>query len=115
MKIAEHAHQANTCEWFHYQFPQYRKHLFAIPNGGARHKAVAGKLRAEGVVAGVADLFLMVARHGFHGLFIEMKAEGGRLTECQIAFKGRAEAQGYKHAVCWSADEARAVLTEYLA
>ena len=29
--------------------------LFAIPNGGHRHKAVAAKLKAEGVRAGVPD------------------------------------------------------------
>ena len=44
--------------------------LFAIPNGGHRHKAVAVKLRAEGVCAGVPDLMVPEAHGGFNGLFI---------------------------------------------
>lgn len=36
--------------------------LYHVPNGGSRHKAEAGRLRAEGVKAGVPDLCLPVAR-----------------------------------------------------
>ncbi len=38
--------------------------LYAIPNGGDRHKAVAAKLSAEGVKSGVPDLCLPVPRLG---------------------------------------------------
>lgn len=31
--------------------------LYHVPNGGSRHKAEAGRLRAEGVKAGVPDLY----------------------------------------------------------
>lgn len=45
-----------------------------IPNGGKRDKVTAKKrLKAEGVKPGVPDVFLPVARKGFHGLYIEMK------------------------------------------
>ena len=42
--------------------------LYHVPNGGSRHKAEAGRLRAEGVKAGVPDLCLPVARGQYHGL-----------------------------------------------
>ena len=54
--------------------------LYHIPNGGSRHKAEAGRLKAEGVKAGVPDLCLPVARGGFHGLYVELKRERGSRT-----------------------------------
>jgi hypothetical protein len=56
--------------------------LFAIPNaggysGGYKANVIRAKrLKAMGVKAGVLDTFLAVARHGFHGLFMEFKAPG---------------------------------------
>lgn len=38
--------------------------LYHVPNGGSRHKAEAGRLRAEGVKAGVPDLCLPVGVAG---------------------------------------------------
>lgn len=53
--------------------------IFAIPNGGHRHPAVAMKLKATGSVAGIPDLFVP-ALH----LWIEMKKQtGGRLSPVQ--------------------------------
>lgn len=75
--------------------------LFAIPNGGHRSKATAGKLKAEGVRAGVPDLFLPVARHGYHGLFIELKVGRNQPTELQRVWLDRLIAQGYCCRVVW--------------
>lgn len=111
---SEHVEQCATCEWFWLQYPQYRRHLFAIPNGGARHPAVAAKLKAEGVIPGVFDLFLMVARPGCAGMWIEMKAKGGKVSDHQKDFKGRAEAQGFKAVVCYGFEEAKQAIQEYL-
>ena len=53
--------------------------LFHVPNGGTRgetersREIAGGNLKAEGVRSGVPDVALLVARKGFHGLFIEMK------------------------------------------
>lgn len=118
MKIparSEHQEQCDVCEWFHLQYPQYRKHLFAIPNGGQRHPAVAAKLKAEGVIAGVSDLFLMVARPGCAGMWIEMKAKGGRLTAEQKSFQERAQMQGFEAITCYGFEQAKEAIAEYLA
>ncbi len=48
--------------------------LHAVPNGGFRHKATAGRMKAEGVKNGIPDVFLPVPRGGYHGLYIELKA-----------------------------------------
>ena len=64
--------QRACVRWFRMQYPQHL--LFHIPNGGKRNAREAAIFKAEGVVAGIPDLFLAEARHGHHGLFIEMKA-----------------------------------------
>ncbi|MBU0991826.1 MAG: VRR-NUC domain-containing protein, partial [Proteobacteria bacterium] len=53
------------------------KLLYAIPNGGQRHKAIAQKLKMEGVKKGVPDLCLPVAKKPYNGLYIEMKRRTG--------------------------------------
>ena len=72
----EHAEQSALFCWIADQsdeeFPGLEK-MFAIPNGGERDRAVAGRLKAEGVRAGVPDTFLPVARGRYRGLWIEMK------------------------------------------
>lgn len=50
--------------------------LHAVPNGGFRHAATAGRMKAEGVKGGIPDISLPVPKSGFHGLYIEMKAPG---------------------------------------
>lgn len=90
------------------------KMMFAVPNGGLRHKATAGKLKAEGVKAGVPDVFLAAPRGGKHGLFIEMKAGDNTASEPQIDWMAELNLQGYAVAVCYSCDEARRTVEDYL-
>ena len=51
-----------------------------MPNGRWRSKAEAGKLKAEGVRAGVPDLCII--RNGLP-YFIEIKKKGGKLSQAQ--------------------------------
>jgi len=96
------------------EFPELEL-LFAIPNGGHRNVVVAKKLKAEGVRAGVPDLFLPVARGRFHGLFIEMKVKPNRPSPEQTELMAQLEKQGFGVGVCYTSAEAEAVLREYLA
>jgi len=53
------------------------------PNGGHRHKATAGRLKAQGVSAGFPDLIIF-PRSGQSVLFIELKRRsGGRVSDHQ--------------------------------
>lgn len=89
--------------------------LYHVPNGGSRHKAEAGRLRAEGVKAGVPDLCLPVARGQYHGLYIELKRQrGGRISEEQVRWINGLLKQGYAAAVCKGWQEAANVITDYL-
>lgn len=70
--------------------------------------------RQMGVKAGVPDLFYPVPLHGYHGLFIEMKAEKGRLDPKQKKWLDALDKFGYKTAVCKGWEQARDVLEAYI-
>jgi len=73
----EHEEQREFVAWFRKSFPDTR--IFAIPNGGKRGKAEAGRLKLEGVSAGVPDLHVPA-----WSLWIEMKrAQRGRVSADQ--------------------------------
>lgn len=88
--------------------------LFAIPNGGARSKATAGKLKAEGVKAGVWDLQLALPVGRVPGLWVEMKAGKNTLSPEQREWRDRMQRVGFKCVVCWSWGAAKDAITEYL-
>ena len=65
------------------RYPELRT-LFAVPNAAKRSFKLAAMLKAEGMLSGVPDIILPVARKGFNGLMIEFKKPvTGRLTGAQ--------------------------------
>jgi len=88
--------------------------LYAIPNGGDRHKVVAGKLKAEGVRRGVPDLHLPVSRGEYHSLYIEMKTCSGRLSAEQRNRRELLVNEGNAYVVCRTLNEGLSVLGMYL-
>ena len=73
----EHSEQIGFLNWFRARFPSVL--IFAIPNGGYRSITTAKKLKLEGVVPGIPDLFVPKWR-----LWIEMKnSDGGVLSKDQ--------------------------------
>lgn len=84
--------------------------LFAIPNGGARTQFGGAILKAEGMLAGTPDLFLMAQP----GVFIEMKTEKGKQSDEQKKFEAMALKMGYKYEIVRNFDTFRAVILKYL-
>lgn len=66
----EHEEQRKFVAWFRRQYAGVR--IFAIPNGGARSQREGGRLKLEGVSAGVPDLYIPAWR-----TWIEMKRQKG--------------------------------------
>lgn len=116
MKQHEHYEQCAVFEWAAYHEREYPelKYLFAVPNGGQRNVIVASKLKAEGVKRGVPDIWLPVARVGYHGLVIELKADKGRKTPEQEAWLTFLWLQGYLAGCVWGADAAIGIIEGYL-
>ncbi len=113
---SESNEQISLFEWCEYSLGKYPelKLLFHVPNGGCRSTATAGRMKAEGVKPGVPDLFLPVAKNGYHGLFIEMKAGRNKPTAHQAQWLEQLSVQGYLAVVCYGWEEAAKILTEYL-
>lgn len=113
----EHEEQCAFIELARYRLPYPEwKLLFAIPNGGLRNKVVAAKLKAEGVMPGVPDLFFSKPCGEYHGLYIEMKRpKGGRLSSVQDEMAELLMKQGYAVACCEGAQEAIETLAAYRA
>jgi hypothetical protein len=108
----EHQIQVAVVQWFRLCYP--RLIMFAIPNGGMRNIGTAIKLKNEGVIAGISDLFLMSPNKTHHGMFIELKSAKGKLSEQQKYFLEQAKAKGYAACVCYSFEEAQAAINNYL-
>lgn len=84
-----------------------------IPNEGKRSYAAGAALRRGGLRRGFPDLFIPLALKGYHGLFIEMKSRGGRVSAEQKEWLQRLSASGYCCAICYGADEAIRVIKKY--
>lgn len=125
-RVTEHDLQVsliNRCNAMSGQYPELRL-LFAIPNGaklpytvdanGERYSKQGAYLRAEGLKAGVPDLFLSVARGRWHGLYIEMKRPGNKPSDVQNQWLHDLAAEGYACVVCYSDDEALSTILTYL-
>ncbi|UCL84514.1 VRR-NUC domain-containing protein [Pseudomonas sp. HS-18] len=112
---SEHEDQVALIQWFDMQYPALRGRLAACPNGGKRNAIVAAKLKAEGVRAGYPDLNLLTPRHGFAGLFIELKREkGGALQSDQAEWLDWLNEQGFMAVVCRGFDAAQKTIRDYL-
>lgn len=110
----ESKQQISCVTWFRYQYPKYKKLLFAIPNGGKRTKAEAVILVEEGVVAGVPDLMLAVPRRGYHGMFIEQKYKNAPTSDNQDEMIKNLQEQGYYCVICRSFEQFIQLITDYL-
>lgn len=81
--------QIQCVRWFAYEYPHLRMLLYHPQNEGTANGRVRGAIaKAEGVVAGVADLILQApSEDGFSCLAIEMKTPTGRQSPEQKMFE----------------------------
>lgn len=111
----DESHLQKACvRWFRYAYPKYDRLLFAVPNGGARNKTEAAILKAEGVVAGVADLILLLPNRDYHCLALELKTPKGRQSDSQKQWQATLQEHGGNYAVIRSKEQFIATITEYL-
>lgn len=84
-------------------------------NGVKLSKAQAGKAKAAGMLQGEHDIKLPVARGGYNGLSIEMKAGRNKPTAEQLWYAKRLQEEGWKVAFHWDWEDARDEIERYLA
>ena len=126
----EHQEQALVVRWAELNANRHPAlaMLHAVQNwAGVKSPREGARRKAEGVKAGVPDMFLPCARGGAHGLYIEMKRRKVRQTKTkgvrldrtkptpeQELWHAALREQGYAVEVCWSAEEAQDAITRYL-
>lgn len=111
-KVSEHVHQCVYFNWIRCAHPNIL--AFAIPNGGNRDAITGAILKREGVTPGIPDIMIASANGVYHGLFIEMKKEGGRLSPSQKDVKAKLESEGYRVEMCQGWEQAVKITQEYL-
>ena len=90
------------------------KLLFAVPNGGSRHKIEAANMKRQGVKAGVADVILQIPKKGFASLCLEFKTNDGRQSKDQREYQRQVEMAGSKYVIVRSVEQAIRELQQYL-
>lgn len=98
---SEHVEQRNFVEWIRLRAAGTVR-IFAIPNGGKRGRVEAGRLKVEGVSAGVPDLYIPAWR-----MWVEMKATDGRVTKEQADWHEYLRGLGDVVIVAYGFDDAR--------
>ena len=115
MRSKEESKLQRACiKWFRYQYPQFNKLLFAVPNGGSRNALEAANLKLEGVTAGVSDLIFLYPTKKFPFLCIEMKSETGKQSPDQIIFMQNIRDIGGKYEVIRSFSQFCGLIDDYL-
>lgn len=77
--------------------------IFAVPNGGSRNMLEAINLKATGVVAGVADLIILMPNA--KTIFVEVKTEKGIQSDKQKDFEKTVTDLGFKYYLVRSLEE----------
>ena len=109
--------QKDCVTWFRLQYPSRALILFAVPNGGGRSPIEAAIMKAEGVVAGVADLILLEARGNYGSLCIEMKTRSSKSRQSpnQKIWQEATQKAGNAYVVIRTFEDFQAVIRQYLA
>ena len=109
--------QMQCVRWFAYQYPYMRMLLYHPKNEGTANGRVRGAIaKAEGVVAGVADLILQApTTDGYSCLAIEMKTEKGIQSPQQKLFERYIVIAGGQYAIIRSFEGFKTIVNQYVA
>lgn len=103
--------QAECFQWFWNSYPRLRRTMFAVPNGGARNKMEASRMKGTGTVSGVSDLIWVLPGAV---IFIEMKNEVGTQSHTQEEFQSIVEHYGHEYVLIRSLKEFKDFITRYI-
>lgn len=87
VRFSESQIQQSFFSWVRSQIPHDWRYnlIISTPNQGAPNAHVhTAKLKAEGLKKGFPDISVLIPRHNYHGLFIELKTLKGKPSKEQI-------------------------------
>lgn len=95
----EDALQESCVKWFRLQYKNSLLSSFpaGFVFGGDKIKRMLTALRMKrmGYTNGIPDLFIMTSKGGYHGMFIELKTERGKLSEEQKEILSKLTVEGF--------------------
>ena len=104
---SEHTEQAAFVHWFRHIYPDVL--IYAIPNGGLRGDREAQALVLEGVVKGVADLFI-----DDWNCYVEFKrSKGGTWGAEQERFCNKVRSNGKTYLLVHGLDDAKLKINSF--
>lgn len=107
--------QTACISWFDYQYPQFKKLLFAVPNGGSRNVIEAANLKRQGVRAGVSDLIFLYPSFRYSFLCIEFKTLKGKQSDEQKHFETLIDGQTQgRYVVIRSFEEFKEIIEDHI-
>ena len=115
-KTSEENEQTCLFRWAEFAEVQYEelKLMYHVPNEGKRSRIAGARLKAQGLKSGVPDVCLPTAHGGYIGLYIEMKVKPNKPTENQKQWLRKLREQGHLTAVCYSWEEAKQLIEQYI-
>lgn len=115
-RYSEEDEQIMVFEWAAFQLKKYPmlEYIFHVPNERKCSIQQGARLKKAGVKRGVPDICLPYPNKGFNGLWIEMKAVDGRVSDQQKAYIKFLNDVGYMAVVCYGSEDAIRTIKEYL-
>jgi hypothetical protein len=110
----EQIEHINVINWFSYNYPSLSDDLHHFANERKCSMQQGRLLKRMGVKKGVSDFFLAFPCGGFHGLWIELKTEKGKLSPEQLDFLMRKRDRGYCAQVAHGSNAAKEAILSYL-
>ena len=100
-------------QWFQLQHPKYVKRYlrFEVKQSSKIQQAI---LKAEGNQAGTSDILIAIPANGYAGLWLEVKADKGRLSPNQAEFQAEMTPD-YLCVTGYGVDECIKLLAQYMA
>lgn len=114
----ERREQQYFVQWFKLKYPDIL--IAASANGGARNPREAANMKREGVLSGIPDIMIFLAKGAYHGLMLELKAPKtatsapGRLSVNQKMILQRLNDADYCAKAAWGWLEAKEIVEWYL-
>jgi hypothetical protein len=96
MRQVEDRLQTACANWIKAEKKQHGDIIgFHVPNGGNRSKSEGARFKAQGVLAGVADLIILTDKPAT--VFVELKAADGRHLKSQKEFQADVTRIGFPY------------------
>lgn len=114
--------QLQLCEWLKIQFPD----LIFFANDSGEKKPMGLAILAKRMRSGskIPDVWISEARGGYHGLYLELKAESPYLKDGRLSKSAHVQAQnkmldrlidkGYMACFAWTLEGAIATVRNYM-